>query len=368
MVGVGQKYSNVGAEAQSKRGILALEHPTEVELLLTGTMWERWVFYFIFTHAGQSSSSYWGKTFDNERKEQKLKKPQQNRLQFIRDELEKYQITEIGNKTCEVQEGGLFSLLSTGLHEWEEGWCPHLTFHVTLSLSLPEERTYWGFLSLYSAFEGGIFNFFFPWSMFFCCQKLAFHVWVVRRHLCSPSSTTSLALCNELCGKCHSQDVPGAGTKVCPWEKLLNFLNIPGVLVSLGSIWVCMWKTLYCLLGRSTGKCSWYCFTVENAAEREVEGLFCTLCMLGWGAVITHISKLTVPYPQTQAVPNGQSKVDIWRSCWYLEINCPPAPLDGSTVLGFHPLPTCCKHAFLTTSHDFFFNLTIFLLSAFSKK
>lgn len=39
---------------------------------------------------------------------------------------------------------------------------------------------------------------------------------------------------------------------------------------------------------------------------------------------------------------------------WYLEIICPLIPLDGSTVLGFHSLPACCKHTFLTTSHYVF--------------
>lgn len=91
MVGMGQKYSNVGDETQSKRRILALEHPTERGII---TKWDDMgkvgvLFYFIFTHASQSWSSYWGQTFDNDRKELKLKKNQQNWLQLIRGELEK---------------------------------------------------------------------------------------------------------------------------------------------------------------------------------------------------------------------------------------------------------------------------------------
>lgn len=154
MVGMGQEYSNVGAEAQSKRRILALEHPTERRII---TKWDDVgkvgvLFYFIFTHTSQSWSSYWGQTFDNDRKELKLKK---NKPKLVAT----YQrwIGEILNYWNWEQNlwcaGGGFSLLSTGLHEREDGWCPHLTFHV--AFSHPEERTHWGFLSLYWSFERG---------------------------------------------------------------------------------------------------------------------------------------------------------------------------------------------------------------------
>lgn len=148
------------------------------------------------------------------------------------------------------------------------------------------------------------------------------------------------------------QDVPGAGNKVCSWEKLLNFLNNPSVPLFLGSIWACMWRILYCLgemLHREVLLVLFFCG--KCWCEREMQELLCILFLPGWSVVIIHISELS--YCAISIDPSCSRWTDqSWfRSSgsflsWYLEINCPPTPLDGSTVLGFHSLPALLQTHF----------------------
>lgn len=129
---------------------------------------------------------------------------------------------------------------------------------------------------------------------------------------------------------------------------------------SLGEVSGSVWGK-HCTVwgGSSTGKCSWYYFPVEKAAQREVQGWdYSVLCLLGWGAVITHIwIQLLCHIHGPQGVPHEQTKADpgaVGVPPWYLEISCSLTPLDGSTVLAFHSLPAGCKHPFLTTSYYLF--------------
>lgn len=97
----------------------------------------------------------------------------------------------------------------------------------------------------------------------------------------------------------------------------------------------------------SWGKCRW--------KEYTSLGLFCTLlarmrCSYNpytWTELLCHIHGPRLFQRNRPKVIQEQ-----WEFLSrYLEINCPPSPLDGSTVLGFHSLPACSKHAFLSTSH-----------------
>lgn len=201
-------------------------------------------------------------------------------------------LLKLGTKPVRCRGGAVLS--PQNWLTWARGWVgAHISHSMWHSHCHFQRKGQAGASSPYTDLLRGRFHFFFLKHVFLL-TKVSFSYLGGKTQLYSPSSTTSLALCKELCRKCWFQDIPGSGNKVCSWEKLLNTLNIPGVLVSWGSVWVCMGKTLYSLGGNSTEKCSWYYFPVEKAAEREAQGWDCSvLCLLGWGAVITHISEFS---------------------------------------------------------------------------
>lgn len=118
------------------------------------------------------------------------------------------------------------------------------------------------------------------------------------------------------CPRCRQQ-----GVHMGEAAKYVKYPECPGLsgrylgLYVENTIWV----------GSSTGKCSWYCFPVENATEREIQGWDCSvLCLLGWGVVITHISELSYcaismdpscskGTDQSWSRSSGSSSVVIWE-------------------------------------------------------